>query len=477
MRSRCGSRVRSCSKNHRIATRRFSSSARRRSVHSMSLSAEELLLHEMREVLGVATLHIERASTPSSSSAANSRTVVSIRNRGSARAASTLTRLWPASASRRSSVASSVVPQTAEAAVRVQPSVKTGQRASASLAPARRAARRSTRRWLGAFAGVRGGRQGRCPARPARSRGEPAEREDRAGGSSRQRARSRAEHRRGAGRSPRRLRCSRAVSAKVRRTAQRPIDEQTHSRKHQDVSGRRTVHGSRDHQRTDDVLVLCAKPQHHSARRQNLELRAPAEQLVEFGCDLGYLLEVVENEQGARGEKLFDQRVLRRPSPLERSAGSRRRLADITEAASVIAASGTKSTRGSSRSLIASPTAMASRVFPMPPGPLRVTIRMSRRVQQGDDRVDVIIATDQRSRRDRQRAIGTARENRPLPRSVASPIEEAHETLAQQQCQISAHKPPQLSRRAESAVGLSAPLADLVDHRGSTAAAGLAPVP
>ena len=87
------------------------------------------------------------------------------------------------------------------------------------------------------------------------------------------------------------------------------------------------------------------------------------------------------------------------------------------------------------------------------------------RVQHGDDRVDVVIATDQGSGRDRQRAIGTARR---IGRYLGSSLtdREARETLAQQQCQIIAHKPPQLSRRAESAVGLPTPLADLVDHRG-----------
>ena len=157
-------------------------------------------------------------------------------------------------------------------------------------------------------------------------------------------------------------------------------------------------------------------------------------------------------------------------SPSRQVGPDRPADAASTSLGSVTAASGTNTMPASKRSRSRSPTATASRVLPIPPGPVSVTSRTPGGLTRpatspmacSRPTSDVVpTGSGPRAARDARRCRGTGPDG-------------GGEPLAQQHRQVVAHQPAQLAGRAEGAVGgLPASIrASRSASRGSRSGAG-----
>ena len=126
----------------------------------------------------------------------------------------------------------------------------------------------------------------------------------------------------------------------------------------------------------------------------------------DVGCGGEHPLAVVEDEQQPLGREEGGQRLrgaaVRRISRTPRAAA----IVGTTRSGSVSGERSTKTTPSGKSSTIPTATAMASRVLPDPPGPVRVTSRTSSLRKEGAERRDFRLAPDQAGQRDRHRAGG-----------------------------------------------------------------------
>ena len=154
----------------------------------------------------------------------------------------------------------------------------------------------------------------------------------------------------------------------------------------------------------DLQLALGTDPQWRPAGHQDVQRRAPFEQLGDGWRGLDDLLEIVEHEQDA---PVADDR--------RRSLTTAGRLADraITSAGIRVLDRSTKRTPSGKSASRAWATRIPSRVLPTPPGPVSVSSRCPRRA--GDRAVQLVAPPDQRRRRDRK---AVERLDRPSGRAV-----------------------------------------------------------
>ena len=280
------------------------------------------LLHEIRKKFACRRSMSAWSSRSARRSAASSRTEVTIRNRGSLPVGSTVTRLCPASVSIRSSVRSSVRPETCTAAASVQPSTKTDRVAimpssSISRSPKLHSTVARRVRW-------RSGRSaGPTPSasRLVRSRSSSAV-------GSRRRVRAAASSIASGSPSSRRqisvdsrsvlLGQGEAISGGLG-----AVDEEPHRGQRCHVLDLRSIHERRHGKGTDRILPLGTDPQHRPTGREDAETRAASEEPVELGCDADDMLELVEDEEGRCIRHVFGHRVQRRPRALD--VGAERR--------------------------------------------------------------------------------------------------------------------------------------------------------
>ena len=236
----------------------------------------------------------------------------------------------------------------------------------------------------------------------------------------------------------------------------RSIDEQALGG---EVCVRRRVGTGAGRESSDDVFVLGAEAQHRPARGEDLQPRAVDEQIVELGGDVLDLLEVVEHEDRGLFREVLDERVPGRPRSLEDDPGLAGDAGDDVE-------SGTQRLEGDERhrtgsfSATSSATAMASRVLPIPPGPVSVTRRTSGRSSSVETAAtSASLPISEVDVRGASAAVGCGGPRRGSGRGV-------HEALAQKDREVIAHQPAELARGAERAVRVRALRAQLVDHRG-----------
>ena len=162
------------------------------------------------------------------------------------------------------------------------------------------------------------------------------------------------------------------------------------------------------------VLLLAGDAQRGAARREDPELPGAPQQLADVGGRATDLLEVVEDEQRllrrelaaedvdrAAGGVVADPHGVRR-SPAPRAPGPRCRRSPRT-----------RPRRGTSSATLAA-TCSASRVLPVPPGPVRVSSRVVG--EQGARLLELPLAPDERRQLGRQ-VVGT-RVERPDRREV-----------------------------------------------------------
>ena len=168
----------------------------------------------------------------------------------------------------------------------------------------------------------------------------------------------------------------------------------------------------------DRVLALAADAQRRPARHEERQPGRRVEQLRDDRRRFEELLEVVEHERARGARRARSERLSRSDrSPLSRTpsasaiAGSRSAVSRIASSATKKAPSGEVARRARSR------PRRASRVFPVPPGPVSVS---SARVSAGaldDHLVELAAAADDRARRTRHVAGAGERaaERRPRP--------------------------------------------------------------
>ena len=246
----------------------------------------------------------------------------------------------------------------------------------ACAAPRRRAARRSTRRSRATCAGARGDRPGPVPKR-VEAAPEPCEQcirgqQSDAGGGELDGERQAVEPPADLGHGERVVLGQREVVAHGLGS----IDEQLHRGQRGQLLDRRPVRKRRHRQRADRVLALGPQAQHGAARREDLEAGAAGQELVELrrarrrparGCPArAGSAAVGECARPGRPEAGARPRWTRPARPRCGAAPAR--------AERWMRAARTPRPAGSDRPG-ARPTAIASRVLPMPPGPVRVTSR------------------------------------------------------------------------------------------------------
>ena len=298
-----------------------------------------------------------------------------MRNLGPASVATMFTRLCPASASIRSSTSSSVCPETLVAAATVHPSAKT-DRVASSCCSASRVGRRSIRRLREACVDVPGDRPGPCPARRARFR---AERATRPGSSNRVRA---AASSMASGRPSRRRQISTTASAlsSVRAKSYR-------------TAWARSTNSCTAGNDASCSIGGCSEMQAHSAGRPD----TPARRGAAAPCGSWPGPRGPGSRTGA-GRARAPHRPLAPGCPTRATSASlrngqpERRPADVCPRGSPHRGGDARQNhlglcnrserhedrpRAAQRSSSCSPTAIASRVLPTPPGPVRVTNRTS----------------------------------------------------------------------------------------------------
>ena len=181
------------------------------------------------------------------------------------------------------------------------------------------------------------------------------------------------------------------------------IDEQLHGGQPSQLLDRRVTENVGTVSGPNRVLALGAEPKHRAARGEDLEPRAARERARRArgrhprpvrGCP-------------ARAGSAFqpDARPRRRESSRDPSmpAPTAAAMRGSTELpAGRWKQTGTNTVPCGYRSSSRSPTATASRVLPMPPGPVRVTSRTSG-VASGRNRDDVLLAPYEGRRRRRKR--------------------------------------------------------------------------
>ena len=229
-------------------------------------------------------------------------------------------RLWPASASRRSSVSSSVRSATRAAASTVQPSAKTDNASTNSSSTSSRSPKlhstvaRRVRWRSGRSTGPVPSASRTCSSRASSAAGE----QPRAGRGEldrqRQPVETSADLHHGGG--------VRVVDGEVVTHGPRPLDEEAHGGERGELSERRRLGERRHRQRRDGVLALGAKAQRGAAGGEDRDAGARDEELIELGRHAGHLLEIVEDEQRRGLLEALDQGVERRARALDRRAES-----------------------------------------------------------------------------------------------------------------------------------------------------------
>ena len=273
---------------------------------------------------------------------------------------------------------SSSAPHTSSAASSVQPPAKTESRASSILLLGRRAGRSSSRSSRAASAAGRAGRAGRRRARRADSRAARATPRARAASCAPRRARARAASRRGTadrcdrgGVLVRELEAGRAARARATKsaTASVPRDRRRDRRRL-----------GRELERRDAVLVLgaraaAARGSSRAPGGRRAQRAAPRRAARPRARARSCRARAGRRRSPTASADPLDERLLLRVSPAEgagdRRADERRRpRAGRGRRSNAVRRSSSRSSRAASR---------ASRVLPVPPGPVRVTRRTSGR--------------------------------------------------------------------------------------------------
>ena len=137
------------------------------------------------------------------------------------------------------------------------------------------------------------------------------------------------------------------------------------------------------------------------ARHEQLQPLGLGEQLAENRRGLVDLLEVVDDQESLPVAEALGQRLERAPrAHLDTEAAA---ISSGTSSGSRSGARPTKTTPSTNRSVSSCAAWMASRVLPVPPGPVSVTSRESS-AEQRDDVLDLSAASDERCRRRGQAA-------------------------------------------------------------------------
>ena len=254
------------------------------------------------------------------------------------------------------------------------------------------------------------------------------------------------------------------------------IDEQLHGGQRRQLLERRRLRERGHRQRADRVLALGAQPEHGAARGQDLERRgSAARSWSSSGATPTTCSRLSSTSSVGVSREVLDQDVERRARALD---GRAHRGGDARQHQLGL---GDRSERHEHRRLAGrdrpscSPTAIASRVLPMPPGPVRVTSRTSGRLEQRRHLGDVVLAPDQRRRRHRQRARSAGRRSTPADAGRAAPRSPVANRSLRSSGQVVADQPAELARAAERSVGVGALGLELGDHRRQPRLLGRAP--
>ena len=211
------------------------------------------------------------------------------------------------------------------------------------------------------------------------SRAGPAAPRARTGSCARSRARSRAAGRRAGGRSRRRRRALSSVRRKSDRTARARSTKSwiaSNWLSSTAVVAPVAAGGQRQRRHGDDVLAADAEGL--AARDEQLQARAVgAGARASIGAGDGDLLEVVEDEQDVLRAEVPPELVERRPLGRVAEADGASRPAPGRASLSVAVIRSTKKTPSVNRSIWSAAARSASRVLPVPPGPVSVTSRTS----------------------------------------------------------------------------------------------------
>ena len=154
-----------------------------------------------------------------------------------------------------------------------------------------------------------------------------------------------------------------------------PLDEQRDRRALGEGLGRRELRGIGQLERGDREAVLAVEPQDLPAGDHDGRSRAGGQQLADHRRRVQHLLEVVQHQQGLRLRGCAGRRS--RSESDAPSAPMARAMVTATRAASVSGASGTKNTPPVKCPAQLAAASSASRVLPVPPGPVNVRSRTS----------------------------------------------------------------------------------------------------
>ena len=320
----CGSGVMSWVKNQRIATRRFSSSTPSRSAHSTCRSAGQLASATSSAKYSACRCATSAPAPPAASrSAASSRTVTSMRKRGSTSFGDDADE----------AVAGERVEQVERLVLRAAADTAWRRRASSRrrtpTGPPRARAPASSRspklhstvarrvRW-------RSGRSTRSRAQRVEDVFEPGE--QRGGCEHPGAGRGELDRQRQPVEAPADLRHRgrvRVVQREVVAHRPGPVDEEPHRGQRRELVERRPLGERRHRQRLDRVLPLSASRSSGAARGEDRDVGARGQELVELGRHAGHLLEVVEHQQRRGRREVLDQRVERRARALDRRTHGR----------------------------------------------------------------------------------------------------------------------------------------------------------
>ena len=157
-------------------------------------------------------------------------------------------------------------------------------------------------------------------------------------------------------------------------------------------------------ERADRVLVLGGDAQRRATRRQDPQPPRGRQERGDLRRCLEHLLQVVEHEQRRRRGECPRDRLDRPTTPAASARPSAWATVGRTSAASRTGDRSTNTADGAT-----SAAASASRVLPVPPGPVSVSNRTSASAEQGLHRRELELPSDERGRRRGQPAVGTAR--------------------------------------------------------------------